>query len=217
VRTYVIRVWVPRLAHAFAHKVRIRIVPDDPDVSTRFARSVPPRGLAVASEVCRAATGASLAPADSHAALAQRLKESRCTRLAAPYDARADVYSYGVLLWEIMHERIPFAGLLGIQACFNAAQLAARPPMRLPPDRAPFADLITSVVLGARARQPAGHGGGAQAAQQAALQWRTLPSPTTSAALREPALPLLPPPTAAHADHSQSLKQFPKGTRCFPD
>mmetsp|Transcript_1726 Transcript_1726/g.3684 ORF Transcript_1726/g.3684 Transcript_1726/m.3684 type:complete len:141 (-) Transcript_1726:137-559(-) len=105
-------------------KVRIRIVPDDPDVSTRFAHSVPPRGLAVASEVCRAATGASLAPADSHAALAQRLKESRCTRLAAPYDARADVYSYGVLFWEIMHERIPFAGLLGIQVRASAPRRA---------------------------------------------------------------------------------------------
>jgi len=65
-------------------------------------------------------------------------------RNAAPYDSSADVYSYGILLWEIMHEQIPFAGLLGVQACFNAAELAARPPIRLPPDRVPFADIITS-------------------------------------------------------------------------
>ena len=64
-------------------------------------------------------------------------------RLSACYDEKCDVYSFGLVLWEMAHCALAFEGLTGL----NAAQRAAagtRPPISLPPERAPFAELIAA-------------------------------------------------------------------------
>eukprot|EP00180_Rhodochaete_pulchella_P000260 Plantae.Rhodophyta-Rhodochaete_pulchella.ctg1185.p2 GENE.Plantae.Rhodophyta-Rhodochaete_pulchella.ctg1185~~Plantae.Rhodophyta-Rhodochaete_pulchella.ctg1185.p2 ORF type:complete len:421 (-),score=52.17 Plantae.Rhodophyta-Rhodochaete_pulchella.ctg1185:216-1421(-) len=44
-----------------------------------------------------------------------------------PYCEKADVYSYGVLLWEFFSGEIPFADMTPIQAAFAVADKSARP------------------------------------------------------------------------------------------
>ena len=48
----------------------------------------------------------------------------------AAYDERCDVYSFGMLLWELSHQAAPFAGLRGMDA-FSSALLGHRPPIQL--------------------------------------------------------------------------------------
>ncbi|CAM9879142.1 unnamed protein product, partial [Phaeothamnion confervicola] len=52
-----------------------------------------------------------------------------------PYSAAADVYSYAVVLWELITREQPFAGLTPIQAAFAVARQGLRPPLPsgLPP------------------------------------------------------------------------------------
>ena len=47
--------------------------------------------------------------------------------LRKPYNHKCDVYSYGVLLWETLHQQEPFAGLMPLQAAFAVAMQHARP------------------------------------------------------------------------------------------
>ncbi|KAG5178908.1 putative serine/threonine protein kinase [Tribonema minus] len=58
-----------------------------------------------------------------------------------PYSAAADVYSYGIVLWELLARAQPFEGLTPIQAAFAVARKGLRPtlPPATPP---PLAQLV---------------------------------------------------------------------------
>ena len=67
------------------------------------------------------------------------------------YDHHCDVFSYGILLWEMTHREIPFGKDSGLQAAFAVAVERRRPEIKLPPPLAGFGELITR----AWAHQPA--------------------------------------------------------------
>ena len=46
-----------------------------------------------------------------------------------PYDHKCDIYSYGMLLWETLHGKVPFTGMGALQAAFAVAIKEARPPI----------------------------------------------------------------------------------------
>ena len=56
-------------------------------------------------------------------------------------DARVDVYSYGLVLHEILHGRIAFAGDVPMAAMCKAMS-GARPPIVLRPEHGPLAAII---------------------------------------------------------------------------
>lgn len=63
--------------------------------------------------------------------------------LFGSYDERADIFSYGVLLWETLHAAVPFAPLTSAQALVRI-QEGSRPAIELPPERAGYASLIAA-------------------------------------------------------------------------
>ena len=48
------------------------------------------------------------------------------------YDAPSDVYSFGTLLWELAHRKVPFEGIDGVQVAIKVAPSGQRPPLQLP-------------------------------------------------------------------------------------
>ena len=54
---------------------------------------------------------------------------------------KADVFSFGMLMWEVLHVRVPFAGRNALQAllCVHANQ---RPQIRLPADLRAYEGII---------------------------------------------------------------------------
>jgi len=58
------------------------------------------------------------------------------------YDYKCDVYSFGMLLWEIAHQQVPFEGDNPLQAAYAVAMEERRPPISLRPELEPFSDLI---------------------------------------------------------------------------
>jgi len=63
--------------------------------------------------------------------------------LHKPYNYKCDVYSYGVLLWEVLHRQVPFIGFAPLQAAFAVAMEQARPKIDLRPELADYQELIT--------------------------------------------------------------------------
>ena len=51
---------------------------------------------------------------------------------SADYGPAADVYSFGLLLWEVMHKRVPFAEHTGAHVALVLAPSSKRPPLSLP-------------------------------------------------------------------------------------
>lgn len=67
-----------------------------------------------------------------------------------PYSEAADVYSYGIVLWELVSRQQPFSGLTPIQAAFAVARQGLRP--QLPPDVQP---LLAGLIRRCWAANPA--------------------------------------------------------------
>ena len=53
------------------------------------------------------------------------------------YDSSCDVYSFGMVLWEMLHRKIPFGDLKAIQALYYAGRLNERPKLELSPEHPP--------------------------------------------------------------------------------
>ena len=64
--------------------------------------------------------------------------------LHKPYNHKCDVYSYGMLLWETLHRRLPFESATPLQAAFAVAMQLARPPIELRDELQPYAPIITA-------------------------------------------------------------------------
>ncbi|PAL61235.1 hypothetical protein CEJ83_21250, partial [Acinetobacter baumannii] len=44
-----------------------------------------------------------------------------------PYDYKADVFSFGIALWELLTGELPYAGLTPLQAAVGVVQKSLRP------------------------------------------------------------------------------------------
>ena len=54
-----------------------------------------------------------------------------------PYSEKADVYSYGIVLWEILAREPPFAMYKPLQIAQKVVEEAERPPLSKIPDDCP--------------------------------------------------------------------------------
>jgi len=70
------------------------------------------------------------------------------------YDHKCDVYSYGVLLWEVLHRQVPFRTHSPLQAAYAVAMERERPPVALKSILAPFASVILACWDESPARRP---------------------------------------------------------------
>lgn len=52
-----------------------------------------------------------------------------------PYDHKVDVYSFGIMIWEVVTGEVPYAGLTPLQAAIGVVQRNLRPTM--PPTASP--------------------------------------------------------------------------------
>jgi hypothetical protein len=90
----------------------------------------------------------------AHQEVIGRPPSGGCVAIPGSYDHRCDVYSFGVLLWEVMHEAIPFGHLDSVEAA-TTAHSGARPPMSLDGQRAQFAPIIAACWSQAPDQRPA--------------------------------------------------------------
>jgi len=80
-------------------------------------------------------------PSNTHFAGTPRFMAPEVAKLGAKYDLKCDVYSFGMLLWEVMHQARPFKELSSLQA-LHATGRGERPSIALPAQRASFGPLI---------------------------------------------------------------------------
>jgi len=73
---------------------------------------------------------------------ARQLDGARATGADCGYAKECDIYSFGLMLWEMMHTETVFAESPGFAAAIRASFHHERPTIALSPDRAPFAELI---------------------------------------------------------------------------
>jgi serine/threonine protein kinase len=62
---------------------------------------------------------------------------------SAPYDERSDVYSFGIMLWEILTNSVPFRGQADVQVAMKVVGEKQRPPF--PPDCPPRLRMFINV------------------------------------------------------------------------
>ena len=70
------------------------------------------------------------------------------------YDCACDVYSFGIVLWEIMHQQRPFAHLPHDVGVAIKVLNGERPTVNLPPERARFGELMTQCWAHIPAQRP---------------------------------------------------------------
>ena len=70
------------------------------------------------------------------------------------YDYRCDVYSFGMLLWEISHQQVPFRSQNALQAAFAVAMEQKRPPLSLSIALAGFGPVITACWQSSADKRP---------------------------------------------------------------
>ena len=70
------------------------------------------------------------------------------------YSKPCDVYSFGMLLWELAHRQQPFAGSPGINVALTIVPAGLRPELRLPKDLAALGPLVTSCWHADPAQRP---------------------------------------------------------------
>jgi len=70
------------------------------------------------------------------------------------YDCACDVYSFGIVLWEVMHEQRPFAYLPHDGGVAIKVLNGERPTVNLPPERARFGELMTQCWAHIPAQRP---------------------------------------------------------------
>lgn len=59
------------------------------------------------------------------------------------YDFKCDIYSFGILLWELMHQQMPFYDYSPLQAAFAVAMEKRRPPIALNKELESYGPLIS--------------------------------------------------------------------------
>ena len=60
------------------------------------------------------------------------------------YTTRADVYSFGMLIYTVLHHQRPFAGMAPMAALLTVMQQQRRPPVDVPAELAPIAALMNA-------------------------------------------------------------------------
>jgi len=60
------------------------------------------------------------------------------------YDSKCDIYSFGILLWELTHQQLPFSDYSPLQAAFAVAMEQRRPPLALSTELEAYGALILS-------------------------------------------------------------------------
>lgn len=71
-----------------------------------------------------------------------------------PYNEKADVFSFGVVLWELLTCKVPYADMTPLQAAVGVVQKCLRPP--IPPECPPELAAIMEACWGASpAHRPA--------------------------------------------------------------
>ena len=78
------------------------------------------------------------------------------TGATLPVNAPMDVYAFGLLLYEILHGRVAFAGKTPVAAMLRASE-GERPPLALRPEHTHLAELIQACWDAEPARRPSVH------------------------------------------------------------
>lgn len=59
-----------------------------------------------------------------------------------PYNCKCDIYSFGILLWEVLHMKVPFTGIHQVRVAFMVAMENKRPQISLRPPLERFGEVI---------------------------------------------------------------------------
>lgn len=183
-----------------------------------FARELgPPSGAPGASAAAAAAMAASVSAAMAETLCGSPLYSATEILRGRPYTAKADLWSLGVLLVEVLTGRVPFTGRTPLELLRN---IDASVWAGLPADvaAAPFAEAVEharrAVAAGSAARQAAGAAGGApdiaDALDSAERRW-------DASAIRADALPRPPRGTISISSEEWRMQLLTCGRILPPD